>query len=79
MIYNSTATSGPVLYFIFFFFYFFFLVKNNSTLHRWHLQLNATTLFGDAESPGSNCFIGLTILDLQALELLLRAIKRGNV
>lgn len=68
MIYNSTATSGPVL--CLFLFSFFF--KNNSTLHRSQLELNAT-LFGDAESLDSNCFIGLTIVDLQALELLLHA------
>lgn len=45
MIYNSTATSVPVLYF----FLFFFFVKNNSMPHRSHLELNAA-LFEDVET-----------------------------
>lgn len=74
MIYNSTATSVSVLYF----FFSLFFVKNSSMPHRSYLELNAA-LFEDVESLDSNCFVRLTILDLQALELLLHAIKRGNV
>lgn len=59
-------------------FYFSLFVKDNSTLHRPYLELNATP-FEDVEPLDSNCFIRLTILDVQALELPLRAIKRGNV
>lgn len=61
-----------------FFLFFFFFVKNSSMPHRSYLELNAA-LFEDVESLDSNCFVRLTILDLQALELLLHAIKRGNV
>lgn len=42
-------------------FYFSLFVKDNSTLHRPYLELNATP-FEDVESLDSNCFIRLTIL-----------------
>lgn len=69
---NDLQFSVPVLYF---FFFFFFLSR---TTHRSYLELNAA-LFEDVESLDSNRFVRLTILDLQALESPLHAIKRGNV
>lgn len=69
---NDLQFSVPVLYF-----FFFFFVKNNSMPHRSYLELNAA-LFEDVESLDSNRFVRLTILDLQALESPLHAIKRGK-